>query len=190
MSTDANWRSWLDQLREGPHGALAVSLGELLKDSERLAQGLQDAALREALKEQLGQGLRARLQRFQKAAADEASFQERWVEPELDSALDVLAQLESRARAEHRAGHAPAGIVADELARRTRQLDRALLDEGWPGVQPVRPFETRFEPRAHKAVGQRPRPGCEGLVVEVVRAGRVDQDGRPVRKAQVVVGAR
>ncbi len=190
MSTDATWRAWLEQLRALPHGTVAATLGELLKDSERLAQGLATPELRQSLREQLGQGLRARLQRFQQAASEEASFHARWVEPELDSALDVLAQLESRARAEHRAGHASAGIVADELARRARLLDQALRDEGWPGVQAVRPYETPFSPKAHKAVGQRGVPGAEGLIVDVVSAGRVDEDGRPLRKAQVVVGAR
>lgn len=189
MSTDAHWKAWLDQLRALPHGAVAATLGELLKDSERLASGLASPEHQQQLREQLGQGLRARLERFQLAAADESSFLQRWVEPELDSALDVLAQLESMARLEHRQGHAAAGIVADELARRTGLLDLALKDEGWPGVQPVRPFETAFAPARHKAVAQRKSPGSAGLIIEVRLAGRVDEDGRPLRKAQVVVGA-
>ncbi len=187
---DPAWQAWLDQLRALPHGAVAGLLGEVLQHSKRLALGFADPVQRQAFASEVGEGFQRRLTRFQQCARDEASFEERWVEPDLITALDLLARFQSQAAADARDGHAPAAQLASWLAGALYdQLSPACQAEGWFALERIEPFRTAFDPQRHKGIDGRAVAGARGLVVEVERVGRLHAfDGYPLDKAHVVVG--
>jgi hypothetical protein len=187
---DPAWQAWLEQLRALPHGAVAALLGEVLQHSKHLARGFAHEAQRAAFAQELGEGFQRRLSRFQQCARDEATFEERWVEPDLITALDLMARFQSQAAADARDGHAPAAQLAAWLAGALYdQLGPACRAEGWFALERILPFETRFDPGLHKGVDGRQVAGARGLVVEVERVGRLHPvEGYPLDKAHVVVG--
>jgi hypothetical protein len=187
---DPAWQAWLDQLRDLPHGAVAALLGEVLQHSKHLARGFAQEEHRAAFAQEVGEGFQRRLSRFQQRARDEATFVERWVEPDLITALDLLARFQSQAAADARDGHGPAAQLATWLAGALYdQLGPACQAEGWFSLERVLPFETRFDPGLHKGVDGRQIAGARGLVVEVDRVGRLHPvEGYPLDKAHVVVG--
>jgi hypothetical protein len=187
---DPAWQAWLDQLRALPHGAVAGLLGEVLQHSKHLALGFADPAQRQAFASEVGEGFQRRLTHFQLRAQDESSFVERWVEPDLITALDLLARFQSQAAADARDGHAPAAQLATWLAGALYdQLGPACQAEGWFSLERIEPFSSAFDPQLHKGIDGRAVAGARGLVVEVERVGRLHAfDGYPLHKAHVVVG--
>lgn len=187
---DPAWQAWLDKLRTLPHGAVAALLGEVLQHSRHLARGFADPAQRGAFQDELGEGFQRRLTRFQQHAHSPETFVERWVEPDLITALDLLARFQSQAAAEARDGHAPAAQLAAWLAGALYdQLGPACEAEGWFALERIEPFRTAFDPQRHKGIDGRAVAGARGLVVEVERVGRLHAfDGYPLDKAHVVVG--
>ena len=187
---DPKWQAWLDQLRTLPHGSVAALLGEVLQHSKHLALGFADPAQRAAFASEVGEGFQRRLTRFQQCARDEATFVERWVEPDLVTALDLLARFQSQAAADARDGHSPAGQLAAWLATALyEQLGPACQAEGWFALDAIAPFHTTFDPQLHKGIDGRAVAGARGLVVEVERVGRLHPlEGYPLDKAHVVVG--
>ena len=189
-TVDPAWQAWLDQLRALPHGAVAGLLGEVLQHSKHLARGFADPAQRQAFATEVGEGFQRRLTHFQQCARDDSSFVERWVEPDLITALDLLARFQSQAAADARDGHAPAAQLASWLAGALYdQLGPACQNEGWFALERIEPFRTAFDPQLHKGIDGRAVAGARGQVVEVERVGRSHAfDGYPVEKAHVVVG--
>ncbi len=187
---DPKWSAWLDTLRSLPHGAVAALLGEVLQHSKHLARGFASAEQREAFTMDVGQGFHRRLTHFQQCAHDPSTFVERWVEPDLITALDLLARFHSQAAADARDGHAPAAQLAAWLGGALYdQLGPACQAEGWFALERIAPFETPFDPALHKGIDGRAVAGARGLVVEVERVGRLHPvDGYPTDKAHVVVG--
>ena len=184
------WQAWLDQLRTLPHGAVAALLGEVLQHSKHLARGFASDEQQQAFTHEVGDGFHRRLTRFQECARDEATFVERWVEPDLITALDLLARFQSQAAADARDGHAPAAQLATWLGTALYdQLGPACQGEGWFALERIEPFRTSFDPQLHKGIDGRQVPGARGLVVEVERVGRSHPvDAYPIDKAHVVVG--
>jgi len=184
------WQAWLDQLRTLPHGAVAALLGEVLQHSKHLARGFASDEHQQAFTQEVGEGFHRRLTRFQECARDESTFVERWVEPDLITALDLLARFQSQATADARDGHAPAAQLASWLAAALYdQLGPACQGEGWFALERIEPFRTSFDPQLHKGIDGRQVPGARGLVVEVERVGRSHPvDAYPTDKAHVVVG--
>ncbi len=187
---DPAWQRWLDQLRTLPHGAVAALLGEVLQHSAHLARGLADAAQSRAFRHEVGEGFKQRLVRFQQCAPDESTFEKRWVEPDLITALDLLARFQSQAAEDARDGHDPASQLAAWLhSALYDKLGPACQAEGWFALERVEPFRTAFDPLVHKGVDGRQLPGARGMVVEVQKVGRLHPtEGYALQKAAVVVG--
>jgi hypothetical protein len=169
---------------------VASLLGEVLQHSKHLARGFADTAHRSAFEREVAEGFQRRLTRFQQCARDEATFVERWVEPDLVTALDILARFQSLAAADARDGHTPAAQLASWLAGALYdQLGPACQDEGWFALERIEPFRSEFDPQRHKGIDGRIVAGARGLVVEVERVGRMHPvEGYPLDKAHVVVG--
>ena len=66
---------------------------------------------------------------------------------------------------------------------------RLCEEEGWFHLERIAPLQTSFDPEIHRAAGAgRALPGAEGKILEILRVGRLDEEGYRVFPARVLVG--
>ncbi|NJL27210.1 MAG: hypothetical protein HC897_04630 [Thermoanaerobaculia bacterium] len=158
----------------------------------QLADGFLDQRLRERFLEQLDAPLAARIERFKAATAQgDAHLKNHWLEPDLVSTLNSLAQFLSSAIAERRQGRGGIGRLDEALQKWLyERLAPLCKQEGWLALEPILPYTTVFNPEIHNAVGSVPIPGAtRPLIVEIKSIGRRHpQTNIVTRKADVIVG--
>lgn len=174
-----------------PHGRVAMLLHRLRHEGPKLAEMLASPRLRERFHQELLDPLPSRVLRFMDACEQgEAAVRDRWVEPDLLATLDTLGRCLSEAIQEGRNGHPESKKLAEELrAWLYRRFDKACRDEGWFGISAVLPYQTRFDPAVHHAVGGREVREAAGFVIFVQSIGLIQPREETLqRKAEVIVG--
>jgi hypothetical protein len=179
-----------------PHGDVLVILGRFAwEEGEALFGGLQSKSARAEMTEWLKDGLTPRIERYESLAAaggaqDADTLHAEWIEPDLITALDKLAELHSMACTDAFVGHEQALAVAQRVESILYdELSGATDGHGWFQLQRIIPYQTEFDPAAHKAAGPAIRvKGAKDKIVKVAGVGLVPSDGGEPTPAQVYMG--
>lgn len=171
---------------------IVVALTELQRAVPALAEQISEPRQRARFIMQLDEPLLARLDRYHKRKAEgEAALREHWVEQDLVTALNILAQALSQAIEDRRSGQHGSQELAKQLQHWLYdRLAPACEQQGWFRVEQILPYTTRFDPSVHYSVGSRDvEAGAADLIVAMRTIGRRDPQGRKVtHQAEVVVG--
>ncbi len=169
-----------------PQGEIGLLLLRLHQQAPELATLCADDEARRRLHQDFGAPMLTRLQRLVEAI--EADRLAAWADSDLPELLNQLARHLSVAAQQAHEGH------GDDLVKRLRgwlydDFGQLCQRQGWYRLDPVVPFETRFDPDRHHALGGRDIGGAAGLVVALKVVGRryARADQEPQR-AQVIVG--
>ncbi len=174
-----------------PHGAVAQQLSRLHREVPGLARQFTDARLRDAFLAHLDKPLPARIERFRQTARDPRSLAEQWVEQDLVTTLNSLAQFLSKAIEERRHGRLGNRRLEEALQDWLYERLAPLCEQaGWFQVEPILPYQTLFNPQRHQGIGQVSLDGVNNpVVVAIETIGRRDPRSSYVTsKAEVVVG--
>jgi hypothetical protein len=171
------------------HPEVASLLAKLRRDAGRLAERFADPDLRERFQGEFDAPLGARLDRLRTVSEQgEDQLRERWLGPDLVTTLDALARFYSEAVEEERRGHGT-GLARDLRSWLYDSFGPACRSEGWFAIDPIDPYTTEFDPRAHHAVAGRDVDGAEGRIIAIKSIGRRDpRTGVVMYKAEVIVG--
>lgn len=128
------------------------------------------------------------LELFQ-AGLDDGTLMEDWIDPELVPALDQLARFHSALCSDGHDGNSNAATAAVELeAVLYGSLSKLCEGYGWFSLTKVIPYQTSFDPAAHRGAGpSKPVPGMSGTIIEVMRVGR-ENNGVSIIQPNVIVG--
>jgi len=183
--------------KEGPppvppgtrHPEVAGLLAKLRRDAGRLADRFADPDLRERFRGEFDAPLGARLDRLRTVSEQgEDQLRERWLGPDLVTTLDALARFYSEAVEEERRGHVT-GLARELRSWLYDDFGPVCRSEGWFAIDPIDPYATEFDPRAHHAVAGRDVDGAEGRIIAIKSIGRRDaRTGVVMFKAEVIVG--
>ncbi|HSS50431.1 MAG TPA: hypothetical protein VLX28_15950 [Thermoanaerobaculia bacterium] len=180
-----------DEFAGLPHGAIGKALSLLRSSLPDLAQKIPDPRQQERFLADLDRPLKARIDRFKEAARRGDDYlREHWIEQDLVTTLNTLAQWLSSIIEERHRGRRGNRALEEELLRWLyEQLAPICRDEGWFFIEQILPFTTKFDPNIHYSVGSVPLPGAGNLVVEIKAIGRRDPRQQFVtHKAEVIVG--
>lgn len=173
-------------LQRLPQGEVGLLLLRLHQQASELAALCADDEARRRLHHDFGAPMLTRLQRLVEAI--EADRLAAWADSDLPELLNQLARHLSVAAQQAHEGH------GDDLAQRLQgwlydDFGQLCQNQGWYRLDPVVPFETRFDPDRHHALGGRDIDGAAGLVVALKVVGRrYARPDREPQRAQVIVG--
>lgn len=180
-----------DEFTSLPHGAVGRVLSQLLQALPELARRLSDPRQQERFLNDLNEPLKARIDRFKAAARKGDDYlKEHWIEQDLVTTLNTLAQLLSSVIKERHRGRRGNRLLEEDLLRWLyERLAPALREEGWFSIEPILPFTTKFDPKIHYSVGSEALEGADNLIVEIKAIGRRDLQRKYVtHRAEVIVG--
>ncbi|HEX2224805.1 MAG TPA: hypothetical protein VHN15_11425 [Thermoanaerobaculia bacterium] len=180
-----------DEFTGLPHAAVGRTLSQLHRALPDLASRLPDPRQQERILRDLDGLLKARIERFKQGSRKgDAYLKEHWIEQDLVTTLNTLAQWLSSTLEERYRGRRGNRILEEELQRWLyERLAPVCKEAGWFKVEPILPFTTRFDPKIHYSVGSVELEGADDLVVTVKTIGRRDpQQGFVTHKAEVIVG--
>jgi hypothetical protein len=180
-----------DEFTGLPHAAVGRTLSQLHRALPDLAGRLPDPRQQERILRDLDGLLKARIERFKQASRKgDAYLKEHWIEQDLVTTLNTLAQWLSSTMEERYRGRRGNRVLEEELQRWLyERLAPVCKDAGWFKVEPILPFTTRFDPKIHYSVGSVELEGADDLIVTVKAIGRRDpQQGFVTHKAEVIVG--
>src|SRR5262249_9155711 len=123
----------------------------------------------------LDQPLEARVERFRTLSLRGEGLEKSWLEQDLVTTLNTLAQLLSYViEARHR-GQGGNREVEEELQLWLyERLSPLCAEEGWFALEEILPYKTKFDPRIHRAVETRALDGADDLVIGIKSIGRRD----------------
>lgn len=180
-----------DEFAGLPHAAMGRVLSQLHQALPSLARKLSDPRQQERFLAELDLPLKARVERFKEATRrGDAYLKEHWIEQDLVTTLNTLAQMLSAVIEERYRGRRGNRPLEQELSSWLyEKLAPVCSTEGWFTVESVLPFMTRFDPKIHHSVGSVAVEGADNLIVAIKGIGRRDaRQGFVIHKAEVLVG--
>jgi hypothetical protein len=180
-----------DEFAGLPHAAVGRTLRQFHRALPDLARKIPDPRRMERFLADFQAPLEGRIERFKEASRlGDDYLKEHWIEQDLVTTLNILAQWLSSVIEERKRGRRGNQILEEELLRWLyERLAQACRDEGWFTVEPILPFTTRFDPKIHYSVGSVALEGAANLVVTIKAVGRRDlRQNYVTQKAEVIVG--
>ena len=172
----------------GPAAALLAEL--VYKYGPSWAHGFKGQGDKAAFLAWLNDDLFHVVNNYRDEADTPSTLNDNWVEPELVPSLDKLGHFASLLAADAFHGHGGAEEPLDDMYDFLfDSVSDACADAGWFTIERVEPFRTQFDAGRHRGgAPSEPVPGASGLIIRILRIGRIQLDGTPASQTTVVAG--